>query len=64
MFKLAGAEDSEILTQASLKWRKEEAPPSASAADDAEGEVVTDMIVDQLVDMISETKNHFKRWKF
>jgi hypothetical protein len=64
LFKLAGAEDSEILTQASLKWRKEEAPPSASAADDAEGEVVTDMIVDQLVDMISETKNHFKRWKF
>jgi hypothetical protein len=64
LFKLAKAEDSEILTKASLRWRKEEAPPSASAAEDVESEMSTDMLVDQLMDIISETKNHFKRWKF
>ena len=48
----------------SLKWRTEEAPPSSEAAQEAEDGVVTDKLVDQMVDIISETKSHFKRWKF
>ena len=63
LFKMAGLDDSSVEAMA-LKWKQKAPSPSPEAADEAEDAVITDQLVDDLVDMISETKSHFKRWKF